>query len=170
MISPQKLAADGTESGHQKAFMQWIALYGSKRYPDMLMTYAIPNGSKLFGSGTARGQSEGAKMKAEGLRAGIPDVFTAVACYKPGGPEMADRYHGLYLELKKPGREREAEGARSDDQVKWHKKLISKGYAVATVYGWTAMADATAMYFSGFMQMPDGGDCLFVVGTGEPPW
>jgi len=45
----------------------------------------------LQGARTAR---NGARMKAEGLRAGTPDMFAAVA---RGG------YHGLWIELKKDG-------------------------------------------------------------------
>ncbi len=167
MITPHQLAAEGSESAHQKAMFQWVACSGAKRYPDMIRAYAVPNGSKLIGSGTARGRSEGAKMKAEGLRAGVPDVHVPVACIKP---QHCDGYHSLYIELKRPGREKDKDGGRSDEQVEWHRALIGLGHAVVTAYGWMPGADALSLYFSGSLVMPDDGDCLFLVGTGREPW
>jgi hypothetical protein len=52
--------------------------------------FAIPNGG-------ARDKVTGARLKAEGVRAGVPDLILA-------WPSMvaADPWHGLFIELKTP--------------------------------------------------------------------
>lgn len=154
MITPEQLAQSGTEHGHQVAFFQWAATISE--VPDMDMLFAVPNGGE-------RNLKVAANMKAEGVKSGVPDVVWPV----PRG-----NFAGLYLELKRPGLERRALGARSENQVKWHKKLIAKHYAVVTCYGWEAMAQAVELYaedpnaFSRAWWERRGaneGDCLFVV-------
>ena len=61
------------------------------------------------------GARKGATLKAMGLRAGVPDLFLAIA---RGG------YHGLYVEVKGP------KGRLSKVQRDYHVKLIEKGYCV----------------------------------------
>jgi hypothetical protein len=52
-----------TEHQEQVAFIQWFR----RTYPDVRI-FAIPNGE-------ARSQSAGARLKAEGVSAGVPDLF-----------------------------------------------------------------------------------------------
>lgn len=67
---------------------------------------AIPNGGQ-------RTKSQGGKLKAEGVRAGIPDLMVAVARHG---------YHGLFLELKiSPNKP-------SQSQLDWIRKLNDQGY------------------------------------------
>lgn len=167
-ITPAQLAAPGDEHAHQKAVFQWIALHGAKNYPAMRRTFAIPNGAKLMGQGTDVGQKEGAKMKAEGLRAGVPDIFSAVPYIDQGS--YVSLYHGLFIEMKKPGREREKFGGRSVEQVQWHRDLLQEGYAVATCYGWQAATHTLSLYFSGGLRMPEGGDAYMALPTEAPAW
>lgn len=74
-----------TEHDEQVALMKWWSfahrLFG---VPEQLL-FAIPNGGD-------RNILVAAKLKAEGVRAGVPDLFLAV----PRG-----RYHGLFVEMKK---------------------------------------------------------------------
>ena len=154
MITPEQLAASGSEHGHQVAFFQWAATISAIPHMDML--YAVPNGGE-------RNLKVAANMKAEGVKSGVPDVVWPVPC---------GRWAGLYLELKKPTVVNHALGGRSDKQVKWHKQLILKRYCVITAYGWQAMAKAVEIYW----QQSNGwltaawdnrtargeGDCLFV--------
>lgn len=73
------------EHNEQVALMHWWS-YASKSHgiPEHLL-FAIPNGGD-------RNILVAAKLKAEGVRAGVPDLFLAV----PRG-----RYHGLFVEMKK---------------------------------------------------------------------
>lgn len=70
--------------------------------------FHIPNGG-------TRNPIEAAKFKAMGVIAGVPDLFFA---------HGNATYHGLFLELKKPG-----ERPRKD-QIELHKKLSDEGYCV----------------------------------------
>lgn len=78
-------------------------------------------------------------MKAEGLKAGVPDMMLPV-------PKFI--YAGLFIELKKPGRERERDGGRSEQQVEWARALLSQHYSVVTAYGWRGAARALLTYLS----------------------
>ncbi|QWY83314.1 VRR-NUC endonuclease domain-containing protein [Rhizobium phage RHph_X3_2] len=153
MITPEQLAASGSEHGHQVAFFQWAATISTIPHMDML--YAVPNGGE-------RNLKVASNMKAEGVKSGVPDVVWPV----PRG-----MFAGLYLELKKPTVVGHANGGRSDKQVEWHKKLIAQRYAVATVYGWQAMAATVVSYWQSevdtfwraWVRRGDDSDCLFVV-------
>lgn len=69
--------------------------------------YHIPNGGK-------RGKVEAIHFKAEGVKAGVPDICLPV----PRG-----EWHGLYIELKR------REGGRvSPEQTKWLEDLMRQGY------------------------------------------
>lgn len=170
MISPHTIAKAGTEHAHQAALFQWIATTGSKRYPLMRMAHAVPNGSVLIGSGTDRGRSEGSKMKAEGLKAGVPDVFVPVTL--PSVLPLLGRYRwpGLWIEMKKPGREKDKDGGCSEDQVKWHADLYAQGYAVALAYGWIPATHMLALYFSGEFMMPNDPGAVIATGQTVEAW
>ena len=67
------------ESELQRACVRWFRL----QYPGVLL-FHIPNGGK-------RGAREAAMFKAEGVVAGIPDLFLA---------EARHGFHGLFIEMK----------------------------------------------------------------------
>lgn len=167
MITPEQLASGGSEHNHQQALFQWIALFGVKIDPLMQWVHAVPNGSKLIGIGTVAGKREGAKMKAEGLKPGVPDIFW------PAPREQVRRgvLHGLWIEMKKPGRETEKQGGLSDEQVRWLTNLSIARYGTAVAYGWIDAAWVLATYARGTMPNPSG--CavpwLKAYGAEEPP-
>ena len=78
------------------------------QYPKELI-YAIPNGGQ-------RNIIIAKKLKAEGVTAGIPDLFVAAAC---GG------YNGIYIELKNG-----QQGIVSESQKNIIAHLQNKGYKV----------------------------------------
>lgn len=84
------------------------ALALSTKHPAVTMLHAIP-------SGDWRGFAVGKKLKAEGVKPGVPDLCLPV----PVGD-----YHGLYLELKRKG------GTPSPDQWRFMLDLFSLGYRV----------------------------------------
>lgn len=86
-----------SEHDEQSLLIQWARLH-ARNIPALDFLHAIPNGAKLPWRKNARGQRyspEAAKLKAEGLTPGIPDLFL---------PYPAHGYHGFYIELKAPGK------------------------------------------------------------------
>jgi hypothetical protein len=76
--------------------------------------YHCPNGGR-------RNKAEAAKLKAMGVRKGIPDLFL---------PIPRQGYHGLYIEMK-----RLKNGKVSPDQQKEIARLKADGYAVEVANG-----------------------------------
>lgn len=116
-ITPEQLALCGTEDGHQKALLYQIAISG---IPELKLAFHIPNGG-------SRNKAEAGKLRAMGVRAGIPDIFLPV----PRGP-----YHGLFIELKRPADLSKSVGTVSAKQLEWLRALVNQGYYVAVCYGW----------------------------------
>ncbi len=108
--------------------MQWWSLayrgYGVKQN----MFFAIPNGGD-------RHVVVGAKMKAEGVRAGVPDLMLAV----PRGG-----YHGLFIELK-----RQRGGRVSNTQQTIMDGLRAHGYRCEVCKGWIAARAVIEDYLGG---------------------
>lgn len=80
----------------------------AKADPRWAMGYANANGAH-------KNPAARMKFKREGLKPGVPDYFFAV----PSG-----KYHGLYIEFKKPG------GKVSEEQKDWMGRLDRAGYYV----------------------------------------
>lgn len=116
-----------TESDEQKALMRWAA-YNRGRYPELALLYHIPNEGQ-------RDPRVGARMMAEGLRKGVPDLCLPVA---RGGS------HGLYIELK-----RTKGGRVSPEQAAWIDSLLRQGYAACVCRGWEAASREIERYLQG---------------------
>ena len=82
-------------------------------YPDVLI-FAIPNGGQ-------RSITEAVRLKAEGVLAGVPDLFLARA---------GENSHGLFIEMK-----RVKGGKVSAKQQSVMETLKHEGYAVLVAYG-----------------------------------
>ena len=95
------------EHHDQVALFRWAA-WNLARYPELEWMYAVPNAAK-------RSPRQGAYMKAEGLKAGVPDICLPVA---RGG------YNGLYIEMKIKGNK------PTEKQLEWHVALREQGYRV----------------------------------------
>ena len=107
-----------TESEEQQALFRWAA-YESGAHPELALLYHIPNEGK-------RSQIAGAKLRAEGLKRGVPDICLPV----PRG-----KWHGLYIELK-----RLRGGRVSDDQQRWLDALNEQEYFATVCRGWQQAA------------------------------
>ena len=84
--------------------------------------FSIPNGMWVPGLAGVRLFSYIAKMKAEGMEKGVPDLFF---------PIVRNGFHGLFIELKtKTGR-------LSPEQKEWLKTLSENGYRAICCYGAT---------------------------------
>lgn len=159
LITPDQIAASGTEHGHQAAIFQWVAIEGRDYVRNLELLFAIPNGGE-------RSQSVAASLKAEGVRPGVPDMCLPVAVAQRDG---VGHYPGLWLELKRPGLEGRMLGGRSDKQRDWHVALLAQGYACATAYGWQAACWVLKLYLDGDLLMPDTGDCFMAPACPYPP-
>jgi hypothetical protein len=126
-----------TEHQHQKALIQW-ADASAAAYPELKLLYAIPNGGH-------RTKRTAAKMRAEGVRRGVPDLCLPVA---RGG------FHGLYIELKRPRAKSVSPGKLTAEQLQWHEALDRQGYLVQTCWGWEAAQSALREYIGGWHNVP----------------
>ena len=114
----------GSEADEQSAFFRWLAFAanGDKR---LALFYHIPNGG-------SRNKAEAARLKAQGVRAGVPDLCLPVAC---GG------YHGLYIEMKV------GKNIATEEQKQWLRAHRKQGHYTAVCYGWQAAKAAVDDYF-----------------------
>ncbi len=146
-MSPQQLAKQGTESGEQKALFAWarvaywlgfayandernygkaVTLPNRPLIPALQWLHSIPNGG-------LRDIRTAARMKAEGLKPGIADIFL---------PWPIEGMHGLYIELKK------SNGKSSDDQLAFQTYCLSVGYLHTFAFGWRQGANLIESYLS----------------------
>lgn len=111
------------EHSEQVSLMYQVKIYTGK-YPELAMLYAIPNGGN-------RNVVTAKKLKAEGVKAGVPDLCLPV----PRG-----NYHGLYIELK-----RTKGGSVSAEQTRWMDALRGQGYRAEVCKGaeeaWNCIKD-----------------------------
>ena len=91
------------ESNAQIKFCQYL----HRNHPDIWF-FAIPNGGH-------RDKRIGARLKAEGVKRGVPDLYL---------PSLR-----LWVEMKIQG------GRLSEDQKRWHEYLKQHGDTVLTCYG-----------------------------------
>ena len=119
-----------TEDVEQTQLFAW-AQYASGKYPELTLMYHIPNGGK-------RGKAEAARFKAQGVKAGVPDICLPVA---------RGKYHGLYIELKR------VKGGRvSAAQEQYISALRKQGYRVEVCFGMEQARDVIVWYLE-FCQM-----------------
>ncbi len=133
MISPESLAASGTEHGHGAALACWCAQEAAcGHYPELRWLTALPMGGQ-------RHKAVAGKLKAEGAKAGLPDYVLALR----RGP-----YAALWLELKRPELRprRGGKGGLSDEQSEWIEHLRSQGHGACVVYGWIEAKNVIIAY------------------------
>lgn len=112
------------EGEEQATLFNWAKMQQWK-YPGLSMMFHIPNGGK-------RSKAEAGRFKAEGVKAGVPDIFLPV----PRGG-----YHGLFIELK-----RSKGGTVSEAQKEWQAALKDEGYQAVICKGWQEAAKAIEDY------------------------
>ena len=114
-----------TEHEEQAALIEWWSWDSQWMGLQRCLLMAIPNGG-------ARTTVTGARLKAEGVRAGIPDLFLAVP---------TDTSHGLWLEMK-----RKRGGFVTDFQREAMKALEAQGFACVVCRGFTEAQEAIVKY------------------------
>ncbi len=113
----------GSEHAEQVALFKWAAVYTS-RCAELALLLAVPNGGK-------RDIATAKRLKAEGVKAGVPDVLLPIA-------RMG--YHGFWIELKF------GDNTTSVAQDVWLTALSAEGYLVDVSYGWEEAAHKITRY------------------------
>jgi|TARA_A100001391_G_scaffold72663_1_gene46522 hypothetical protein len=118
-----------SEDLHQEALFKWAAI---SNIPELELMHHIPNGGH-------RNKRTAARLKAQGVKSGVPDVFLPVA---RGG------FHGLYIEMKKPKDAKSSAGKATANQLRWQTKLNDNGYMAVICVGWEAAKDTIIAYLN----------------------
>lgn len=132
VVRPEDIAGK-SEGSQQKALMVWAAL-NQNTYPQLKWLVHIPNGG-------TRNIREAVELKAQGVKAGVPDLMLAhsVPDYRRG----YGCYHGLFIEMKvKPNK-------LTEEQIDWINNLMKEGYYVAICYSWEEARDTLIGYLEG---------------------
>ena len=103
-----------TEHEEQVALFQW-AEANEGTMPELRLMFAVPNGGY-------RPMATAAMLHAEGVKAGVPDVF--LMCRRR-------HYGALAIELKRADRSNHATDAQRD----WIERLRAAGYMAVICYG-----------------------------------
>jgi len=119
------------ESLHQVALVEWACRTRIPAAPDVEpgstvadYLFAVPNGGK-------RNPREAARMKAEGVKAGVSDLIL---------PLQRQGRAGLFLELKAPGNKPTAQ------QSAWLARMARAGYAAEWCDDWISAARLIARF------------------------
>ncbi len=81
--------------------------------------YAIPNGGK-------RNQREAARLKRQGVKAGVSDTHL---------PIPVGSFHGLWIELKKPFKQGQSKPKVTENQKDWLELVKRLGHLGVVAYG-----------------------------------
>jgi len=116
------------EHDEQVYLMQWWSMACKRFGISEHLLFAIPNGGQ-------RNVIVASKLKAEGVRAGVPDLFLAVARHG---------FHGLFIEMKKP-----KGGIVSDKQDVMLNDLNDQHYHAVVAHGWIQAKTSIESYLGG---------------------
>ncbi len=115
-----------SEEQEQTAVFEWAMLMRNQ-YPELDLLYHVPNGGY-------RHPATAARMKAQGVKPGVPDLCLPVA---RGG------WHGLYVEMK-----RKKDGRVSDAQKAWIEALGAQMYRAVVAHGCEEACDIIYKYLT----------------------
>ena len=115
------------EHDEQVNLMKWWSLACHHFGVDERLLFAIPNGGE-------RNVIVAARLKAEGVRAGVPDLFLALG---------NNGFNGLFIEMKKQ------KGGRVSESQKTYIELLQKhGYCAVVCNGWVEAKQEIERYLS----------------------
>lgn len=92
--------------------------------------FAIPNGG-------LRDKITAARLKAEGVREGVSDIFLPVA---------RGHWHGLFIEMKKRAIRDQREGRPTPAQVQFINNVRAEGFGASVCVGWEKAAQVLIQY------------------------
>ena len=110
------------EHDEQVALFFWAELNKSK-VPELELLLAIPNGAYYGGHWSVAN-----RMKEEGVKKGVPDIFLPVPMTYLNEGNVTDLKAGLWIEMKA------GKNKTSPDQDWWIGKLRDMGYRVEVCY------------------------------------
>jgi hypothetical protein len=114
-----------SEHDEQKALFDWAnSMIAQGRLPELENMFAIPNGGM-------RNKAVAAKLKAEGVKKGVPDIFLAIS-------EPA--WNGLFVEMKF------GSNTLSTEQKIWKEHLEHYGYRIIICRSWVEAARSIVTY------------------------
>ena len=103
-----------SEHQEQAALVQWWDLNCKRLGYPAIALFAIPNGGK-------RTVGYGGKLKGEGMRPGVYDLFLAIP---------RNGYNGLFIEMKY------AKNKPSPEQVEFGRFVATQGYRQTVCWSW----------------------------------
>jgi len=109
-----------TEHDEQKTLFEWAA-YNWNKYPELEFMFAIPNGGK-------RDVVTAKRLKDEGVKAGVSDIFLPAIRWSDPSGSMAIRYGGLFIEMKSE------DGRLSQAQIDFIAAMKKQGYQTAVCW------------------------------------
>lgn len=119
-VTPESIVKNcKSESAQQIALFCWAS-----QHPELKWMHKIRNEDD-------RGAKLGAKNKAEGIKAGVADVFL---------PKARHGWHGLYIELKV------GDNKQSAPQKDFASAITVDGYAYVLCYSWDEAAKTICNY------------------------
>lgn len=123
---PKRAKPRDLEHREQSLLFGW-AYHQSGAIPALALLFAIPNGGR-------RDPITGARLKAEGVKPGVPDVCL---------PVRRGRYASLWIEMKA---QRPDGAAVSAEQRQWLQALRDEGHAAAVCYGYDEAKEKILSY------------------------
>ena len=109
--------------------------------PELKWLHHIPNGGGR-GDSAKSAMIRGGQLKAEGVKAGVADLFL---------PVRRGQWPGLYIEMKKPAVKAKKEGILggvSDEQKQFGDFVMAQGYGWMVCYSWREAAQAIEQYLN----------------------
>jgi len=114
------------EEAEQAALFEWAA-YKTGQWPELAFMFHITNGG-------LRNKATAGRMKAVGVKPGVPDIFL---------PVTRGHYAGLFVEMKY------GKNKPSPEQQQYLDLLEREGYAVAVCYGCEQAIEKITAYLRG---------------------
>jgi hypothetical protein len=118
------MTSNYSEYIEQRALVAWATIQ-SKTIHELAALFSVPNGAHVS-------KAQAGKLKSEGLKAGVPDLFLAI----PRGG-----YSGMFIEMK-----RITGGIVSEAQKEWHRRLTDNGYKVVVCRGFDVAKEEIIKY------------------------
>lgn len=124
----------------EAAEQRTVMLYASNVRDLKDTIFHIPNGG-------ARNATEAALLKAEGVRAGVSDLFIPLPIMRR--PLEVGECHGLWLEMKKTG---STASSLSPKQREWRDRMHALGYVWEMAAGPNQAVDVLSAYMYRYWQ------------------
>ena len=122
------------EHDEQVKVFEWASIMSNK-IPELKLLMAIPNGASYGGGGGRWNIAK--RMRAEGVKSGVPDIFLPVSTN-----ELEDYECGLWIEMKV------GKNKPSEQQKWWLEQLEKQGYVTRVCYSAEEAIEAIEDYLS----------------------